>query len=131
MEYDIKKAFGRRIRQLREDRGWTQEDLAKLLKVSTPTITEYETGKKISRPDKLDKLANIFKTTIDYLIGRTDEKEPIEEIKKDVQSNTPDILKILKEYKPNWDGKPITERQAKLLISLCETILKEDEDRAR
>lgn len=63
--------FGERLKLLREEKNYTQQDLADLLKVGRPTIAGYETKGKQPDYEKLVLLAEIFNVTIDYLVGRT------------------------------------------------------------
>lgn len=66
----------RRIRDLREDRDLYQKDLAEYLQCSQVCYSHYEIGKRDIPTDVLIKLANFYKTSTDYLLGLTDEKEP-------------------------------------------------------
>lgn len=54
----------------RARRGMTQSDLSALLGVSPKTYQNWQTGKTELPTSKLCKLADIFKTTTDYLLGR-------------------------------------------------------------
>ena len=65
-----------RFRDLREDRDLKQEDVAKLLHVSQATYSRYESGVLDSSAASLATLAEFYKTSIDYLLGLTDVKEP-------------------------------------------------------
>lgn len=66
--------FGRRVRSLRDARGWTQEELSDHSKVPAAMISHFETGQRQkASADNLVKLANAFDVTLDYLLGRTDE----------------------------------------------------------
>lgn len=57
-----------RIKKLRESRGLSQEQLAKIIGVDRTTIVKYETG--ASRPTRyLKKIAHYFDVTTDYLLG--------------------------------------------------------------
>lgn len=65
-----------KLRDLREDNDLTQQQLADYLYVAQATYSEYERG-KISIPSEiLWELADFYKTSTDYLIGRTDNPEP-------------------------------------------------------
>jgi transcriptional regulator with XRE-family HTH domain len=66
-------SFSRRFKQLRDEKGWTQEVAAEKLGVSRPTIAGYESEIKsrIPRKDTLQKIAEAFDVTIDYLLGNT------------------------------------------------------------
>lgn len=66
-----------RLRDLREDKDLLQKDVAKVLKITQNQYWRYETGIRLIPVDKLDKLAEFYDTTIDYLVGRTDERRPL------------------------------------------------------
>lgn len=65
-----------RIRNMREDRDLYQKDLAAYLQCSQVCYSHYEIGKRDIPTDVLIKLADFYNTSIDYLLGRTDEKKP-------------------------------------------------------
>ena len=65
-----------RLRDLREDRDLTQQELATLLKVSQTTYSRYESGVLDIPSTSLIKLAEFYKTSIDYLVGLTNNKKP-------------------------------------------------------
>ena len=65
-----------RLRDLREDSDRNQTELAKLLDMSQTGYSKYETGENEVPVVVLEKLADIYKTSVDYLLGRTDQKEP-------------------------------------------------------
>lgn len=61
--------IGKRIKKLRIERNFTQQDLAHQINVSKNTISLYETGKKYPSLITLCKIAAIFNVTTDYLLG--------------------------------------------------------------
>ena len=61
-----------RIRDLREDRDLTQTQLAKQLNMSQTGYSKYETGENDIPTHVLIKLADLYGTSIDYLLGQTD-----------------------------------------------------------
>lgn len=65
-----------RIRDLREDRDLYQKDLASYLNCSQVCYSHYEIGKRDIPTEVLIKLAEFYKTSTDYLLGRTDEPRP-------------------------------------------------------
>lgn len=65
-----------RIRNLREDKDLTQETIAAYLNVSQRTYSRYENGERSIPTETLIKLADYHNTSVDYLLGRTDIKEP-------------------------------------------------------
>ena len=72
----------RRIRDLREDADLYQKDLAEYLQCSQVCYSHYEIGKRDVPTDVLIKLARYYNTSVDYLLGLTDEKTPYPKTKK-------------------------------------------------
>ena len=65
-----------RLRNLREDKDLNQNEIAKLLDISQTTYSRYEGGVLDIPSLSLIKLAKFYKTSIDYLVGLTDEVKP-------------------------------------------------------
>ena len=61
-----------RIRDLREDRDKNQTEIAKMLGMSQTGYSKYETGENDIPTEILIKLAAYYNTSIDYLLGQTD-----------------------------------------------------------
>lgn len=67
--------FGDRLKKLREDKDLRQKELAKIIGLSDRTIGMYEQGRREPDFNTLTKLADFFNVSIDYLLGRTDQKK--------------------------------------------------------
>ncbi len=65
-----------RIRDIREDRDIKQSTIAKYLGVHQTTYSSYEIGKLSLTADVLIKLSKYYNTSVDYLLGLTDEIKP-------------------------------------------------------
>lgn len=65
-----------RIRELREDRDITQQAIANYLTISQRAYSHYEDGSRSIPVEILDRLASYYNTSVDYMINRTDRKEP-------------------------------------------------------
>ncbi len=65
-----------RIRNLREDKDLTQTNIAEYLHISQRTYSRYENDERAIPIEILSSLADYHHTSTDYLIGRTDKKEP-------------------------------------------------------
>ena len=65
-----------RIRALREDNDLSQTMVAKMLDMSQTGYSKYETGENDISPALLTKLAYFYDTSVDYLLGITDSKDP-------------------------------------------------------
>lgn len=68
--------YENRLRDLREDRDLNQTEIAKLLKVHQTTYSDYELGRLNIPVATLHTLADFYHVSIDYLLGRTNRKEP-------------------------------------------------------
>ena len=65
-----------RLKEIREDNDLKQKDIAKILKITQVQYSRYETGLRLIPIDKLSLLADHYKTSIDYLVCKTDERSP-------------------------------------------------------
>ena len=63
-----------RIRGLREAHDLTQKQIAQMLGMSQTGFSKYETGENDIPTQVLIKLADFYQTSIDYLLGRTNQK---------------------------------------------------------
>lgn len=70
------KMYYNRLKEIREDNSLTQSDIAKVLNTTQQQYSKYELGIQILPLEKINILANYYNTSIDYLIGRTDERKP-------------------------------------------------------
>ena len=64
--------YYKRIRDLREDSDMTQREVADYLKMKQPQYNRYERGYRDIPSDVLIALANLYNTTTDYILERTD-----------------------------------------------------------
>lgn len=75
MYYDLEMS-GKRIRGLREDKGYTQEKLAEEIGMSQKTIAAIEKGKKGTTIDTLVAMADVLESSLDYIVaGKTTSAE--------------------------------------------------------
>ena len=68
--------YQNRLRDLREDRDIKQRSLADLLNIHQTTYSDYELGRLNIPIPVLHTLADFYNVSIDYLLGRTSEKQP-------------------------------------------------------
>ena len=69
--------LGQRIKALRKEHKYTQEDVAKKLNISIAALSRYETG--TFEPKSLElivDLSTLYNVSTDYLLGKTDAKNP-------------------------------------------------------
>lgn len=67
----------RRIRDLREDSDKTQQDVADYLYMKRTVYQRYESGEREIPVWALIRLADLYKTSTDYLLGRTNRRDPL------------------------------------------------------
>ena len=82
-----------RLKELRQQNGYTQKELSKLVNYSQNLISTWESGSHESNNKALISLANIFNVSVDYLIG--DENN----IPKEINNSL--YIKLTKHLSPN------------------------------
>lgn len=100
--------FPERLKTLRKEAGLTQKELAEQIDTSQQNIGFWEKGDRNPKHKSLVKLANFFKVSTEYLTGETD-------IKNSEELSDADIKNILETGVASYDGKPISEHDAKIL----------------
>ena len=65
-----------RIQDLRTDADLSQKQMGKILHISQRSYSHYETGTRNIPVEMLIRLANYYNTSIDYIVGRTNDKTP-------------------------------------------------------
>lgn len=66
--------ISKRLRELREENHLLQKDVAKYLNITTSAYGYYEQGKRNPDIETVNKLADFFNVSTDYLLGRTNKK---------------------------------------------------------
>lgn len=95
---DAQKLFGKRIKELRKQRGLTQEELSEMLGVFQKQIGNIETGTTFTTMVNLKKLADVFDVEIKDLFEfnhQKSRKELIDEINKIIKDVNDDKLKTI------------------------------------
>ncbi|MFP9210935.1 helix-turn-helix domain-containing protein [Enterococcus faecalis] len=84
--------FHIKIKELRNEKKLTQQEVADYLGITRPAYTAYESGKRQPDFESLQKLATLFNVTTDFLLGRNHtpewaNKEEVMELDKILKSN--------------------------------------------
>ena len=91
--------FSKRFKICREARGWTQDDLAQMLKVSRSTVGMYEQGTRFPGYEMQEMIADVFNVSMDYLFERETELNEQERALIEIyQSVSPEQKKSLLEF---------------------------------
>ena len=110
---------GNRIAELREKRGWTQEELSKAIGITRAALSHYEKNRRKPDFEILTKLADQFNVSIDYLIGRT--KDPNAELEQNVRDFVDQLElsddDLLERFNLTVDGRSLSEEEARRFIA--------------
>ncbi len=63
-----------RIRDLREDADLTQKEVGAAINIPQRTYAYYESGQRMIPPEVLCALADFYRVSVDYILGRTNKK---------------------------------------------------------
>lgn len=107
-----------RIKLLREEFNYTQQDLANKLQSSKSVIGLYESETRKPSLEILVKLSEIFNCSIDYILGKSDIRNP--------EKQEEDPLGLAKIGFNMKDYNPPTETQKEQIKSLIEVIMKDN-----
>ena len=66
--------LGDRIKLLRKQQGLTQTELGKKIGISQTAVISYEKNVNVPPVDRLSKMADIFDVSVDYMLGKTDDR---------------------------------------------------------
>lgn len=79
---EIRKGLGLRIKELRKQNKWTQKALAAKLDMHFAQLNKYECGLNSPPLEKLIELAEVFNTTVDYLLtGNSSDERPLHNLR--------------------------------------------------
>lgn len=67
--------FPQIVKQLRQERGWSQQEVADRVGLNKMTISQYENGKRKPSFEMIEALAEVFHVDLNYLLGFTDKIE--------------------------------------------------------
>lgn len=102
--------FGDRLTSLRENRGWSKTYVAKAVGLSSmQTYANYEYGRREPDFEMVNKLANLFNVSADYLLGhnQSDSSTKDVDLKKD-----PVVL--------SYGGKPVSKEDMDIIKAILE-----------
>lgn len=105
--------FPKRLKELRGEKGLSQRELAKLLNISSSTIAMYETGQRDPDTETLQSISEFFGCSVDYLLGRTDIRNPADEIANAVKDD-PELADFWNLLRQREDLKLLFKQTKKL-----------------
>ncbi|HLT41817.1 MAG TPA: helix-turn-helix transcriptional regulator [Sphingobacteriaceae bacterium] len=96
------KNLGKRIRLLRHQKGWSQEDVAKRLEISIPAFSKIETGITDVNLSRLEQISKLFDLTIVELLTFVNSEEQkkynskLETASKHLQDREAEVIRLQK-----------------------------------
>ena len=115
--------FALKLKELRENLGLSQRALAIKLGLSQSTIGMWESGQREPNFKTTEELANFFDVSIDYLLGRTDNKKPI------IDNN--DIGFDDFTYAMHNEAKELTDDDKQMLLDMAKMLKKRVEEKQK
>ena len=94
-----------RLKKLRKEGKLTQKDIATFLNISQPAYQQFESGKKKMNLETMEKIADFFNVSTDYLLGKTD----IPDLDLEVDIDTAIDNSVA------YDGTPITDNDREII----------------
>lgn len=94
MENNMISSFSERLKELRAEKGIRSEDAAEVFGVSRATLSAYEMGKSVPDLNVLNKMADFYGVSTDYICGRTSVKKSLQADTSSVKLSQSDINKI-------------------------------------
>lgn len=96
----IKKELGKKIKRMRIEKGYTQEQLSELIDISQKALSSIETGENFVKAETLDKILKTFGITAEELFATNqlkDSAELLEMINQNIAKleNMPEKLEII------------------------------------
>lgn len=124
--------YGDRIAYLREQNNLTQQQLADKIGITRASLSHYEKNRREPDYKTLEKLADFFEVSIDYLLGRTD-KPTNKSLPETTEKDEKDIAKRLQNFKKEieqsdglaFSGEPLSEEAKESLIESMEYIFRQ------
>lgn len=114
-----------RMRELRRINGFSQEDIAKRLDISTSAYGFYEQGKTIPNAKTLEFLADMYDVTVDYLLGRSSNPQLRAKDEVDIARNVEEMKQSLENgsLRMSLDGEEITDEVKEFILDQIENTI--------
>lgn len=114
--------LGDRLVQLRKEKKMTQQAVADLLHISRGTYAQYEIERRVPEYATLERMADFYEVSLDYLVGRTDDKKRIlaDSSRKLIDMIDQELTdeEIMDKMKFRIDGIELSEDDVKLFVAL-------------
>lgn len=105
------------------DKKWTQKYVSDKIGVARVTYTAYENGTKTPPSDIINKLADLYEVSTDYLLGRTDHPHAIKEEHQEIDK---DLREFLNDVNVWYKDDPKSKKDKLKMMKKMFEVFKED-----
>lgn len=108
--------FGQRLKLLRKERDLHQSQLAEIFKISPSAVGSYERDLREPAYDLLKLFAIYFNCSLDYLLGFSDERQSVEDIRKGCPV---ELNKLIMDHTVTISGNVMSDTEKHKLIDVA------------
>lgn len=123
------------IINFREERNWSQAELARRIKMNNTALNKIEKGTRKVSSAELEALASVFNVSTDYLLGNSDKKhyyDLTDKEKNDIGVQAEKIMQGIESgHNLNFYGEPATEEQKSRLLIAVQTAMEMNKQEAK
>jgi transcriptional regulator with XRE-family HTH domain len=119
--------FAQRLEKLRLEKGLTHQEMADMLGITRQAYGNYESGKREPDFKTLDKLADFFNVSLDYLLG----KSPHRSGPNQYEPTPAEIEDVIKKADLQFDGAPLNDEDKEDIIEFIKVVLKRNKKREK
>lgn len=117
------RILSKRLRQARDDAGYTQIDAAKKLGISNGTLSGYERNYRDPDTDTLNEMANLYEVSVDWLLGKENQRST-DDSNEDIDEELQDFIDNVKVW---YKKEPETKEDRLRMMKKMFEVFKEDE----
>lgn len=123
------------IINFREERDWSQAELARRIKMNNTALNKIEKGTRKVSSAELEALASVFNVSTDYLLGNSDKKhyyDLTDKEKNDIGVQAEKLMQGIESgHNLNFYGEPATEEQKNRLLIAVQTAMEMNKQEAK
>lgn len=123
------------IINFREERDWSQAELARRIKMNNTALNKIEKGTRKVSSAELEALASVFNVSTDYLLGNSDKKhyyDLTDKEKNDIGVQAEKLMQGIEYgHNLNFYGEPATEEQKSRLLIAVQTAMEMNKQEAK
>jgi len=113
--------FGKRFKELREEKGLRQEDVGKIFHVGKSAVSQWEAGIRTPDPNTIKSIAIFFGCSMDYLMGISNIRHPIQ---YEYQPTHKEVEDVIRENNIMFNGAPLDDDDKQDVIEFIKIALK-------